>query len=288
MEKLESLRDEAIEKAELSSIDKDFAFDVTEEVVSRHETVYSDWEQKGLDNRSSERKQLVKAIRRRLREVYGVFFTSPLSGEERDTILEEPSDERLRSVMERHLSTRERLPHYPYLLDHFSEWFESYDSVLDIGCGYNPLSIPVFNHGKSVSMIDISNEELSFVSNILTERGIANTFETIDVSNPKEFSKSMEKGEILFKKGSIDVALCFKLLDSLETKNRGASQRILEILSQVTEKGLVVSFAKRTVSGRHTIDADRDWFYDILDNLRDHDRKDVETINETLHLIRWT
>ncbi len=286
MEKLNDICEEAVSKKELASIDKEFAVDVAEGVL-RDSEVYDAWSEKGFDDRSSERKELVKMVRRELREVYGVFFTNPLSESERERIRDNPSDGNLVETMKRHLSTRERLPQYPYLYDHMSSWFGSYESIIDIGCGYNPLSIPVFNQGKSVQIIDISRDELEFLESILNQRKIAVNKEIIDVSNQENFSKMFKSGEIRDESGSYDVAFCFKLLDSLETKNRGISSQLLQSLQDHTTRGIVVSFARRTVSGRNTIDAERDWFYDALEDLDRFERKDVETINEIYHLIRW-
>jgi 16S rRNA (guanine(1405)-N(7))-methyltransferase len=286
MEKLKDICSEAVSKKELASIDRDFAQDVTQRVLSDNQ-VYQEWKAKEFDDRSSERKQLVKMVRRELRDVYGVFFTNPLSPSERQAIQDDPSDENLKDVMKRHLSTRERLPQYPYLYDHMSSWFGSYSSILDIGCGYNPLSIPVFNQDKSVKIIDISGAELRFLESVLHRRGIRVSSDIIDVSNQENFSKMFKSGEISDESGSYDVAFCFKLFDSLETKNRGITATLLECLRDQTNKGIVVSFARRTVSGRNKIDAERVWFYDALESLDGFERKDVETINETYHLIRW-
>ena len=286
MEKLNDICDEAVSKKELASIDKDFALDVAESVLQDND-VYKAWSDKDFDDRSSERKELVKMVRRELRDVYGVFFTDPLSESERETICENPSDENLKAVMKRHLSTRERLPQYSYLYDHMSSWYDSYQSILDIGCGYNPLSIPVFNQGKSIQMVDITSDELDFLESVLTQRGTPVSKENIDVSNQENFTKMFQSGKIRDESGSYDVAFCFKLLDSLETKNRGISSQLLQSLQDQTTKGIVISFARRTVSGRNTIDAERDWFYDALEDLDDFERKDVETINEIYHLIRW-
>jgi len=279
MEKLDYLVDEALEKQELKSIDRKYADKTAREVLSRHSTTYEAWKEKGFDDRASEAKDLVKAIRRSLRDAYGLFFKQPYSDEEKQSLLEQSSID-LEAVLERHVSTAERLPHYPYLFDHVNNVFGDIEHVLDLGCGYNPLALAQHDMCKQISMVDISGEELSFLSDILDRQGIANTSYIIDLSNPEELSTINDINDI-------DVALCFKLFDNLETKTKSISETITDLLIRKTKKGIIVSFPKRTISGRNKIESNREWFDDILDNISNKEVTIVESLNEIFYLIKW-
>jgi len=58
------------------------------------------------------------------------------------------SDERneiISHLMATHISTRERMPHYPEFYNKLSDIVPSPQSIIDIGCGFHPLSYPYFD-----------------------------------------------------------------------------------------------------------------------------------------------
>lgn len=281
MERVDDLVGKVVDKAELRSVDKAFASSVVEDVLRENNSIYEAWEQKGFDDRAREYKELVSEARRKLRDVYGVFLTEPLSSQDKSSYLQRAKDgEDVREeVMERHLSTKERLPHYPYLFDHIDTEFGDIDSVIDLGCGYNPIAFSWLNDHLEIDMIDISGEELSFVSSLLNHYSTTSNTHIIDLSNPENLSELRESGKF-------DVAVCFKLFDSLETKTQGITEDIIKTLFNITKKGIITSFSKRTVSGRYTIDADRDWFHTAIESVNG-ETQIVESINETFYLTSW-
>ena len=279
MEGLDDILDKALEKKELRSIDNDFAREAVIGALKDHQSTYDAWKEKDFDPRASEAKELVKIARRELRDAYGLYFNDPLTADERDSIRDQDSVD-LRALMQRHVSTAERLPHYPYLLHHMTSIFGSVDHVLDLGCGYNPLALAEYDVCNQVSMVDISGDELSFISDILDKQRVANSWDIIDLSNPDEFG-------ILKEKGDIDVASCFKLFDNLEAKTKGITETIVDLLLNITEKGIIVSFPNRTISGRNKIEADRTWFHDTINDIEQKDMTIVESLNETFYFIKW-
>lgn len=279
MDAVNELYDAVVEKEELRSIDESFARDIITNVIESHRGTVDAWEEKGFDDRASEAKTLVKHCRRRLRNVYGMFFHKPYDLEEKKQVLSSEEID-IKDVMKRHVSTRERLPHYPYLFDHIDSFYGDIASVLDLGCGYNPLWFSVLDDPPRLAIVDVSGEELEFVSSILEDKRISVTPKIIDLSNREEL-------EILNEFDDIDVSLCFKLFDTLETKTTSISKIIIKLLARLMNKGIIVSFSKRTLSGRNIIDADREWFEESLEAVAYDDIKTVETINEVFYLVRW-
>ena len=114
------------------------------------------------------------------------------------------------------------------------------ESVLDLGCGYSSLHFP-FKDIKYYCA-DIGGDyvkDKGFVFDLLHD----------------DYSKLPE----------VDVVFLFKVLESLEFVNRNSSKRILNKLKC---KYIVVSFDKRSLSGREIQKKGRIWFRRVLSELK--------------------
>jgi 16S rRNA (guanine(1405)-N(7))-methyltransferase len=135
-----------------------------------------------------------------------------------------------------HSSTRERLP----ILDQFYEGVFSVTgepaSVLDLGCGLNPLALPWMALGTNARYValDIDAERVRFLNRYLALAGLepAARYQDLLARPPED---------------AVDVALLLKMSPSLERQEPGAT---LRLLAQLSSPWIVVSFAVKSLGGR--------------------------------------
>lgn len=188
-------------------------------------------------------KELVKATRRGLHQAYGAFERGPDYAAAARRLDEayragtEP-DRRAacRAALALHTSTRERLP----ILDEFYARLWAHTglphTVLDLGCGLNPLSLPWMGlpAGARYLAYDIEAAGVDFLNHYFLLAGLEPLARWQDVlaRPPAE---------------PADVALLLKTGPTLERQEKGATARLLAAL-QV--RFAVVSFAVASLGGR--------------------------------------
>jgi 16S rRNA (guanine(1405)-N(7))-methyltransferase len=188
-------------------------------------------------------KAAVKATKRRLHQVYGAFESEMDVDEARRQIQaayqtgkEDTIRSTCRQLMALHSSTRERLP----LLDRFygEIWAVAGrpTSILDLGCGLNPLALPWMGlaPGARYVAIDIDAARIGFLNHVLVLAGHPPLARCQDilVQPPPE---------------SADLALLLKMSPSLERQEPGATLRLLQ---EVRTPNVAVSFAVKSLGGR--------------------------------------
>jgi 16S rRNA (guanine(1405)-N(7))-methyltransferase len=193
--------------------------------------------------RRSSVKEATKATKRRLHQVYGAFeehVDYDVVFEKLESAYGAGTDADIktacRQVLVMHSSTRERVP----ILDRF--YGEIYqitgrpDSILDLGCGLNPLALPWMDlaPGSSYCALDIDAERIRFLDRYLRLAGLQSQARCQDilVQPPDD-----EAG----------LALLLKMSPSLERQEDGGTLRVLE---QLNTRRVVVSFALRSLGGR--------------------------------------
>ena len=188
-------------------------------------------------------KAATKATKRRLHQVYGAFEQDwdydtayqQLEGAYRQGAA--PGIKAAcRQVMESHSSTRERLP----ILDRFyQEIFEVTgrpSSILDAGCGLNPLALPWMGlpAGARYVALDIDAERVEFLNRYLSLAGTEPLARCQDVLSHPPTDRA-------------DVALLLKMSPTLERQETGATLRLIE---QLDAHHIVVSYAIKSLGGR--------------------------------------
>ncbi len=174
------------------------------------------------------------------------------------TTLDEKFDvkEILRSVLALQTSTRERLSD----LDNFYKQIFAVtgipNSILDIACGLNPLTLPWMPNAKAIKYlaIDIDEIEVQFLNRVLN---------TLDYTNADVFS-----GDVLIDEyDPVDVVFMLKLLPPLEHQEKGISEKLIQ---KTKAKYLIVSFPVESLSGKNKGMADyyQNWFEQILNKLQ--------------------
>ena len=266
---MDKLIDLLIDKKELRGINKDLVLLVIKEYAEQFPQAFKLIEEKSFNPKAKEFDHLKKYARKRLRVLHGVFQKNKLSDrKQHDFLLNSDFDFNsalTQKFLKSHLSSFERLNFY----DALYPWIESHTgeikSLVDLGCGLNPLSYSLLSNLKKVFCCDINDEEIDFLRRFFEKN---NQFEGevqyLNLTKKESFDLVFEKSS-----GS-DCVFLFKLLDSLESVRRGSSR---ELISKINSKFFVVSFSNKTISGKNLIKSERFWFKDILDDFISRGKK---------------
>jgi 16S rRNA (guanine(1405)-N(7))-methyltransferase len=181
----------------------------------------------------------VKRVKRRLHQAVGAFrgarapslLADAWTGDIQNPVLRAACADAMRG----HASTRERLPH----LDGFHAGIWAHtgvpSSVLDLGCGLHPLSLPWMGIGDASYLAsDVDHRPLETVGAFLELVGQPHRVESRDVvADPPT--------------GAADVALLLKLVTTLDRQDPDSAARLLRALRV---RHAVVSFPGRSLTGR--------------------------------------
>ncbi|MEK6898511.1 MAG: hypothetical protein AABW79_00245 [Nanoarchaeota archaeon] len=213
------------EKKELSGLADSFVSQALDKVLKKHSTPRS----------PKEEKLIIKETRAMLRKSAGRFL---------DSNLIENKDQ---SILEAHSSTRERLAIYPELKKKI--YSLNPKSILDIGCGLNPLAIAK-KHVKYIAT-DINENYLKIVSNFFKKEKIEGDTMILDVKTSSSFPKA-------------DLCLMLKLVDVIEEKGH---KRTEEIIKSLNCKDIIISFSTKTLSGKPMNHPQRGWIEQLCNRL---------------------
>lgn len=138
-------------------------------------------------------------------------------------------------VMRHHASSRERLPYLDSL--YRAALPEPPWSVIDVGCGLNPLAIPWMNlpKGATYRAYDVMADLVAFLNEV---------FPLLDVDGRAELCDALSPSECGFDRA--EVALALKLIPCLEQLDSAAGARLLDA---IPADHLVVSFPLRSLGG---------------------------------------
>ena len=214
--------------------------------------------------KKSEQKIIIKLVRAELRRSAGMFQKSKeKSWKSRFTLLEE---NKIEELLKTHSSTNERLNFYPKLKELIFSLKPS--SILDLGCGINPIAIAKPN--IKYYAVDIQQDDLDIVKKFFQKNNISGETFVQDIS-----SSSTENLP------SVDLCLMFKLLDILEKKGHRQAEQILK---NIKTNFFIISFSTKTLSGRSMLHQKRPWLERILGKLNYH-FKIEKSDNEIFYII---
>lgn len=188
-------------------------------------------------------KAATKVTKRRLHQIYGAFEQDvdydgaylQLEAAYR-TGADAEIQAACRQVLSLHASTRERLP----ILDQFYASIFGVTALpatlLDLGCGLNPLALPWMGLEAGVHYIalDIDRTRVHFLNRYLALAGLQPLARCQDVLSQPPSDRA-------------DVALLLKMGPTLERQELGATLRLVD---QLQTRFAVVSFAIQSLGGR--------------------------------------
>lgn len=240
------------EKKELSSLADQLIIDTLNNYLKKHNL--------SLEKVSDpDSKIIVKEVRAKLRVFSGRYQKSL---KDRKKFL---NDNSLQELLKTHSSTAERLEFYPTLKKIIKEL--KVNSILDLGCGLNPIALasPEIKYNAS----DIKQDELSLIKLFFKKNQIKGNVFIYDLKRIKE---DLPKS---------DLCLLFKVLDILEEKEHKIAE---EIIKKTPCKKILVSFATKKLSGKPMSQPRRFWFEKMLTRLNLKFEK-FSSRNEIFYLI---
>lgn len=240
-------------KKELAGVDDSLVLEILAKKLKKREEELSE----------KERKLVVKAVRAELRNYVGRFQKS---GREKVKLVENEDYEKL---IRAHSSTVERAEIYPQVMELINSF--SPKSILDLGCGINPIFIIKNLNYKGVNYYayDVNQSDLDAVNAFFEREGI----------NGEVFCKDIRKVE---KFPSADLCMIFKVFDIIERDNYRASENIL---AKLDCKRLIVSFSTKTLSGRFMERPRRMWFENLLSKGLGKKFEMIKTKNEIFYVV---
>jgi len=257
---MDKLIEEIKKKKELQSISSAVVREQLQKYVAQNPKL-------NLSNhRSASYKQAIKEVRARLRKAYGLFRKENIE------IVEDY--ENVEPLLEKHSSTRERLPHYVELYQKIFAVSGTPRVILDLGCGIPPLSLK-FMDLKDISYYayDISEKEVDLINRFFKEEKVSGKAVVLDVSKTEQVKKLPKA----------DLAFLFKITDILD-RGKG-HKKTEEVLKAVPAKFVVISFPTLTMSGKPMNAPKRKWMEWLCERLK-YEFRVLEFSNEIFYVIR--
>ena len=226
------LLDEVKRKKEYKNLDDDF--------VSRVIVSFS-----GKYELPKQKKELMKVVRAKLRDLYGAFRTPLYRKKEKllESLAGWDDKEGCRNILGCHLSTKERIDYY----DKLYKWLRSnveFSTVLDIGCGFNVFSMPWLGQVGYYG-IEVNKDDVDFCNTYMYRYGLTGGVRWGDVLS---FNKVVKT----------DIVFLFKVLEGFEALERGFSEKMF---AELDCDYALVSFATKSLGGKKTISERRlKWF----------------------------
>lgn len=209
--------------------------------------------------RSEKYKRVVKDIRALLRRVYGLFRIEKRREDIHGLLKEFSTGRKLRQqkileiILSTHSSTKERLPIYSKLYLRLWKITGRPRTILDLGCGLNPFSLPLTGlRSVQYYAYDLSMEEVSLLRDFFVLlhrknsliRGEAAVLDLLHSLSDQKLPAA-------------DVCFLFKMTDVLD-QGKG-HKKTEELLKQLSCRFVVVSFATKTMSGKKMTAPRRSW-----------------------------
>ena len=203
---------------------------------------------------------IMKDIRALLRERVGRFQASIKN---RYPLLEKGD---IQAILHTHSSTKERIYFYPQLKEIIKKL--KVKSILDLGCGINPLALA--EQGIKYYASDINAEDLNIVKEFFKNQRIDGEVFVCDLN--KIENCTLPKA---------DLTLVLKVFDILGKSDYRAAKKIIE---RISSNHLIVSFSIKTLSGKPMKSQRRIWFERLLDSFL-YRFEIVKSDNEIFYIV---
>ncbi len=259
---MDKLIAEIKKKKELQSISSEVVSEQLQKFLQQHPRLK-------LDNpRSAEYKQAVKEVRAKLRRSYGLFRQEEVSYD---------NQKKAEDLLTSHSSTRERLSFYHQFYQQLFKITGVPKTILDLGCGINPLSYDFMHlNGVEYYAYDINEREIKLLNEyfLLNEgKGLFGKAYVMDVSKVNEIKRLPPA----------DLTFLFKITDILD-QGKG-HKKTEEVLLAVPSKWIVISFPTLTMSGKPMNAPRRKWMEWLCQRLG-YEFSILEFSNEIFYVVR--
>jgi len=277
---INELSDHILNKPELRSLDQKIAAEKLQKILNSNNKI-----QKQFIGKTSKEiikikvfKECEKSIRKELRDIYGMFADTKSFDKKMlllTKFINKPNSTNLNALLQMHKSTKERINEYSDVYKKIFSITGIPTTILDLGCGFNPLAYSFLNCEPEYLASDISEQDCKFIQSFFDKQGIMGHAFSFDLTKYKK----MQDIKLI----SCEVCFMFKLADVLESQKTGLSKKIITTLPA---KWFVVSFASKTLGGKKEIPkSKRKWF----ENFMTHESitwKEIETRNEIFYVFK--
>jgi 16S rRNA (guanine(1405)-N(7))-methyltransferase len=156
-------------------------------------------------------------------------------------------------LLETHSSTKERLGFYPELYQRIFTTAMVPKTILDLGCGINPLSLKYMKLKEiNYYAYDISEKEVAIINKFFQEEKKVHA-----KINGKAEVMDISKIEALKKLPPAEICFLFKITDILDN---GKGHKVTEaVIQAVPAKYFIISFPTKTMSGKPMNAPRRKW-----------------------------
>ena len=211
-----------------------------------------------FNQKSKQYKETLKKVRAKLRRVYGLFRNKI------DYTKSEPE------ILQAHSSTKERLAIYNKLYHEIFKITKKPKTILDLGCGVNPLSIKYMKIKPTYYAYDLSKEEVKAINQFFKKNEISGKAQVKDILTVKQFPQA-------------DLAFLFKMTDVLDQgKGHKTTEKVIKL---IPAKFVVVSFPTKTMSGKKMNFPRRKWIELMCERLG-YTYNLIEFNNELFYVIK--
>lgn len=195
-------------------------------------------------------KEAVKQVKNRLHQSVAAYWQGSADFARWQELLQTTADEAsrraaLRALLGTHHSTRERLPFLDTFYQTLFAGLPPPSSVLDLGCGLNPLALPWMGLPATTRYYacDVDHGQVAFLKGWLALAGQPGQAFVCNLLAPMPPASRLLPTDA----PASDVALLLKILPCLEQLDRHIGPRLLAGISAAT---LIVSFPAQSLGGK--------------------------------------
>lgn len=225
-------------------------------------------------------KATVKATKNKLHQIGGAYFLKKPDYDfwlkklrEAKSLGEASFRDACAEIMSYHQSTRERLKILDQFYTRIFSFLPSVQSIIDVACGFNPLSIPWMPLPAEVKYYayDVYKDLIDFINNFMALCHVQGCAEVREVIQDMPQVKA-------------DVAFLLNTIPCLEQIEKWAGLRVLEAINS---NFLVVSFPVKSLCGREkNMRKHYETAFSKLTEEKDWNIQKLEFITEQVFLIK--
>ena len=138
------------------------------------------------------------------------------------------------SILSLHASTKERLPYYPQFYTFITTHVPNIQTIMDLGCGFNPFSLHHLPNLKTYHAYDIDTRTRDLLNRFFAQQSLPQTAACTDLAVETPAEKA-------------DLALLCKLVPVLEAQCTG---RGFELARQLDTQFLAITYPTKSLGGR--------------------------------------
>ena len=170
-----------------------------------------------------------KAAKTRLHTIFGAYVQGNIH-KKAEALLG------CREILALHASTKERLPHYPEFCEFITSHIGQIQTILDLGCGFNPFALDYWNTEiSSYHAIDIDTRTRDLLNIFFATENLPQSAACIDLA--------VETPAV-----TVDLALMCKLIPVLEMQSKG---RGFQLANSLDAKYLCITYPLKSLGGRN-------------------------------------